>query len=125
MARRRSNQQPTRVPTGGPRGQRQQLEAAQNAIPLPRSGAGASATAPTPAGQPAAGGGSAGPAMMARPDVFAPTGRPGEPVTAGAPVGPGPQGRILPDDPVQFLRAIAMAHPTPGIMRLLERAARR
>ena len=121
MARRRSNQQPTRVPTGGPLGQRQQLEQAQNTIPLPRSGGVSTPPPPAPGGPPTPGSAAA---PVAPPNVFGPTGRPDEPVTAGAPVGPGPNGGMLPDDPVQFLRAIAMQYPSAGIQRLLERASR-
>lgn len=68
--------QPIRVPTGGSYGSATELAALQQAAPL----------AATPGGDaPPAGGG-----MPPITPMGAPTQRPDEPVTAGAPLGPGP-----------------------------------
>ena len=115
MPRNRKGTQPVRVPTGGPQGQRQQLETAQQVIPLP-AGSGPPGGAPPTNGA----------VPVARPDVFGATSRPGEPLTAGAPAGPGPNGiGMLPDDVDGFLRAIEMQYPSPGLRRLREFSASR
>lgn len=64
---------------------------------------------------------------MMPPDVFGPTGRPDEPVTAGAPAGPGPNGGMLPSDSLaSFLRAVVIeSGGDPNLMRMLERAVKR
>ncbi len=72
--------QPVRVPTGGPYGQAQRLAQQQQAAPLPASRGATPAGTPPPAGAAAA------------TNIFGPTRRPGEPVTAGAPLGPGDSG---------------------------------
>lgn len=89
--------QPMRVPTGGAYGQASDLAAMQRAAPLPQ------ATAPRPG--PSRG----GPAAGGVPDPFRPTERPGEPVTAGIPMGPGPMGpgSLVPEDPDMLIRAFA------------------
>ncbi len=110
MPRNRKGTQPVRVPTGGPQGQRQQLEGAQQAIPLPDRQGGGSGILPQPNGA----------APVERPDVFGATARPGEPLTAGATAGAGPNGvGMLPDDFIQGLRAIQMQFPSPGLARLI------
>lgn len=56
----------------------------------------------------------------------APTARPGEPLTAGIPLGPGPGPEVLTnpvggDDPVlDRLRALYLQFPTEHIRRLIE-----
>ncbi len=57
----------------------------------------------------------------------APTARPGEPVTAGLPVGPGPGPEVLGDvalggrdDTLAFLRALWIETEHPGIAALIE-----
>lgn len=117
MARRKSGEQPVRVPTGGDFGARKQLESMQQAIPLPATTGGSSPSPPT---QPPGGGGAAPLVDVQRPDIFGPTRRPDEPLSAGV-VGPG---GLLPDDPTELLRAVYLAFPSPGVRRLLERAAR-
>ena len=108
MPRNRKGTQPIRVPTGGPQGQRQQLETAQQVIPLPDRQGGAPAQ-------------TNGAVPVQRPDVFGATTRPGEPLTAGAAAGPGPNGiGMLPDDPIEFLRAIYLQYPSQGLRRLIE-----
>ena len=114
MPRIKKGTQPVRVPTGGPVGQRQDLETAQGAIPLPERREG------SPEDQ----GPSPGPnnpiIPVNRLDVFGPTGRPDEPLTAGASQGPGPgQIGMLPPDPIQELRATQMTFPSPGLGRLI------
>ncbi len=109
MPRNRKGTQPVRVPSGGPQGQRQQLETAQQVIPLPDRQSGGAPPAQTNG------------APVARPDVFGATARPNEPLTAGAPAGPGPNGiGILPEDHIQRLRAYQMQFPSPGLRRLIE-----
>lgn len=115
MARRKSGEQPVRVPTGGDFGARKQLESMQQSFPLPATGGGSAPPAPA-----AAGGGGSAPMPMPMPvDVFGPTQRPDEPLTAGA----GPEGvGMLPPDPAELLRAIYLRYPSPGTRRLLEYA---
>ncbi len=111
MPRNRKGTQPVRVPTGGPQGQRQQLETAQQVIPLPDRQSGGGPLSPQTNGA----------VPVERPDVFGATTRPGEPLTAGAAAGPGPNGiGMLPDDPIEFLRAIYLQFPSPGLRRLIE-----
>jgi hypothetical protein len=112
LARHRGTQK-VRVAPGGPQGQRQELEASQKAIPLPAPNSGGPAPVQGQAGSP-----------VVRPDVFGPTGRPGEPLTAGAAAGPGGDRLgMLPDDPAELLRAVYMQYPSPGVRRLLEKAS--
>ena len=110
MPRIKKGTQPVTAPSGGPIGQRQQLETAQEAIPLPERRGG------SPGGQEPG-----GPILpVNRLDVFGPTGRPDEPLTAGAPAGAGPgQLGMLPPDDVQFLRSVQMTFPSPGLRRLI------
>jgi hypothetical protein len=59
------------------------------------------------------------------PPIDAPTGRPNEPVTAGAPMGPGPGPEVLgpgvaPDDMVARLRAMYLRAPSEDLRELLE-----
>ena len=112
MPRIKKGVQPVTVPTGGPLGQRQQLETAQEVIPLPDRRGG------SPGGPPPPGGG--GPIPVDRLDVFGATQRPDEPLTAGAPAGAGPgQIGMLPPDYIQGLVAIQMEYPSPGLRRLI------
>ena len=115
MGRNRAGTQAIQVPTDTRFGQRKQLEAAQDAIPLPDNQT--QAPAPTQAG-------AAQPMPQSLVDVFGSSQRPSEPLTAGASMGPGPD-RLgeLPDDPIMLVRAIHMQFPSPGTARFLERAA--
>jgi hypothetical protein len=95
-------------------------EDAMRVVPIPQvagGGAGTPPVAPAPPGPP-----------VARPNIFGPTERPDEPITAGAALGPGPTtfGQ-LPDDGLDMLRAIVMngQDSTGAVRRLLEFAARR
>src|SRR5690349_10091301 len=94
------------VAPGQPYGQAAQQQRALSAVPEPTTG---------PIGAP-------------QPVPFdVPTQRPGEPVTAGAPVGPGPGPEVLPpamapsNDPVrQQLAALYRVNPNADVQRLLE-----
>lgn len=104
--------QPIRAPTGGPYGQRKQLEAAQRVQPLPNVVGGAGAQTGTPPG-PAA--------SIPATNVFAPTQRPLEPVTAGAPVGAGPNGPLAmyDNDIEKILQVIYEITRSPAVLRLM------
>lgn len=101
-----------KVPNGLPHGQRQVLEA--------QASAGASAGGSAPASSPPGGG---PPFRVPSGGIMGPTTRPGEPITAGAPVGagPGPEQPMLPDDPDLWLKTLAQKFPHPDIIALLER----
>lgn len=75
----RTDVQPQRTPTGLPYGEAGALTEAQRAAPLPESGPSA---APPP------------------PKLSEPTANPGQPVTAGAALGPGPGPEALAPQPV-------------------------
>lgn len=117
MGRNRAGDQPVRVPTDTRFGQRKQLEAAQGAIPLPDN----QTPTPTPTqGAPAQG------MPQSSVNVFGSSQRPSEPLTAGAPIGPGPSGpEDLPQDELEFLRAVRFRFPGPGLNRLIEFAGAR
>jgi hypothetical protein len=105
-----SKSQPLRVASGGAYGQRQAAEAQQGAAPMAAGG--------PPGG--ASGGSAPGGAGGGAPplDIFGPTGRPNEPVTAGL----DNQGLINPDDPDMMLKAIYQAFPHPSLARLMPEA---
>lgn len=65
------------------------------------------------------GGGAPGGVQL--PDVFGPTKRPGEPITAPP---PGAGAPVIPRDDAAVIRAAYQAHPTPELERLLERSTR-
>lgn len=81
------NHQPIAVKTGQTYGEAQRQERSQKALPLPAAPPGPSATGPSTPGAP-------GPDLAALlgslPGLTDPTNRPGEPLTAGLPFGPGP-----------------------------------
>tara|TARA_B100000214_G_scaffold119157_1_gene84125 strand:+ start:898 stop:1317 length:420 start_codon:yes stop_codon:yes gene_type:complete len=89
-------------------GESKAFEEQQQAAPLGDSGG---AMAPLPMAGP---GGSS-------PNVFAPTENPGEPITAGAPVGPGttPPPASLYDDVDILLSALYSVNPHPVIAELI------
>jgi hypothetical protein len=109
------NAQPVRTAPGQPYGQAVAQQRAQQAIPLP-------ATPPV----------QASPAPAVPPDpgmLHAPSARPGEPVTAGLPVGagPGPEalGTIPQNDQIlSNLYAAYRANPTEGLRALIEQTER-
>lgn len=109
--------QPVRVAPGGDYGDRKEMVQAQQGAPLPAEGG--------PAG---AGGGAGGRGGGVPPDgIFGPSGRPGEPMTAGVPFGPGDNGpaNLVDSDPDMLLRALYAESRHPDLARLLTRADRR
>lgn len=101
-----------------PYGENQALLDQQRAAPL---AAGAPSTPASQQGAPAGG----APINPAEFDAFRPTDRPGEPVTAGVPLGPGPSSVATAGDAAEeFLTALYQQFPHPHILRLLERARR-
>lgn len=116
--------QGVRVATGQPYGQASAQEAAQRAVPLPAAPR-VQAAPPQPA--PAALPGAAGPFTRA-------TERPGEPLTAGLSIGPGPGpeavvgrwgGLSQNDQLIAELKGLYGAFPSDDIARLLDYAERR
>jgi hypothetical protein len=112
--------QPIKAQPGQTYGKAKAQEDAQRVVPLPQvagGGAGTPPVAPAPPGPP-----------VTRPNIFGPTERPDEPLTAGAALGPGPStyGQ-LPDDGLDMLRALVVngQDQTGAVRRLLEFAARR
>ena len=110
--------QAVKVAPGGQYGSREQLAAAQHAIPLPNNVAvPQAAPAPTP---PAAG----PPALPGQSEFAGPSQRPGEPVTAGLPTGPGPGPEVLgpsnaPDTIGAQLRAVFAQYPNDDLLRVM------
>lgn len=106
--------QPVQAPPGQRYGARKAQEDAQRAIPLPAGG-----------GPPPAAPQQQAPAPpVPRPNVFGPSERPDEPITAGAVGGAGPT-PILPDmSGTELLRAlIVQGYDRNGVLRrMLERA---
>ena len=94
------NEQPVRTAPSAEYGSRVASERQQQAAPLPQ------VPRPVP--------------------LMAPSQRPGEPVTAGLPMGAGPGPEVLPtrgsDNTVAKLRALYQLHPSEDLRRLLARA---
>lgn len=108
--------QPVSAASGQRYGQRKAQEDAQRAAPMAGS-------QPTPSSP---GGGVQG-APVQRPNIFGPTDRPSEPLTAGAALGAGPsQLGMLPDDPFEVIRAVVLQgyDRTGALRRLLARATK-
>lgn len=124
MARQRPRKtQPVRAPSGGPYGQRSQLESAQRAIPLPASEGTTGAAPPGPAGTPPPPVSAGGTPATPPPAVVPPT--PPDLYAPADPNGPGFADPLLPEDPAEFLRAVYTMFPSPGLRALIERASRR
>lgn len=101
------------VPKGLPYGERQAREQALQAQPLPRQGG----APPAPPRRPGA--------LAEAVPLDAPTQRPGEPVTAGVPMGPGAGPEALgtvSQAPIDLLRVLYRRFPLESIRQLLERA---
>lgn len=98
--------QPVREYTGLDYGENKRLNDAQKALPLPNNTPQTPTAAAVPQRQP-----------VQRPNVFGPTQRPNEPLTAGA--------GLLPDDPIAHLRALYLKFPNEDLRRLIERASTR
>lgn len=106
--------------TGQQYGQQAKQIAAQRALPATPP------PAPGPPGNVAAGGGGTpapGPDPGSLGDLFGPTARPDEPLTAGMPFGPGPGAeavRSAPGDPdLDLLRRVFQAHPDTALGRII------
>lgn len=120
------NRQPVQVASGMPYGERQVLEAAQRAMPLPAAPSVPSASAPVPPRP-------QGPMPGAFGRFDRMTERPDEPLTAGMDMGPGPgrealaQGVMVTQDDqlVSQLRALYAIYPSSDVLRLLQVAESR
>jgi len=99
-----SGDSPPDVAPGQPYGQRAATEAQVAAAPMYDAASGAPSSRPAPSG---------GLPLAPLPDAFGPTRRPNEPLTAGQPA-PGDY-----YDPVQVLKAIWRAYPSPVIAGLI------
>lgn len=108
--------QPVRVASGGDYGSRQASVEQQQAAPLAAGGG-----APPPPGPPGAAGASP---VAPLPNPFGPSQRPGEPVTAGAALGPGQPAPNPRADAVAALQALFQAAPLPEVQAMLEQAQR-
>ncbi len=111
--------QPVRVASGQQYGQRQALEQAQKAVPLPQQN-----TPAPPGNQPSP---DMGMAQLPGANPFTrPTERPSEPVTAGLPIGPGPGPEALTtvapaqDQVGDVLRMLYAQNPNNDLLRLVE-----
>lgn len=107
---------PTAAP-GQPYGKAGQQLAAQRVIPMGSAPGGGVAPSASPSAPP--------PAPRPQPGSFGPldrpTERPDEPVTAGAPFGPGPGPQGTMTDPTgDYLRALYQIDPNPDVRELLE-----
>jgi hypothetical protein len=134
---RKRKQQPIAVPTGTSYGQGQALADAQRAIPLPTgaptvpSGPARTGGAPQPAGPrdplAAAIAAASGMAPPVAGGLTRPSDRPGEPVTAGLPIGAGagPEALGLPalpetDGALTDLIVAYQQNPSPALAKLIE-----
>lgn len=114
--RRDLNEMPVAAPTGLGYGERKAIEDAQRAVPVASPGVPpqAAPTSPPPATWPIPG---------TLTPLDAPSERPGEPVTAGLPIGPGagPEALGEVDDPtIDELRAAYMLRPSEYLRELIE-----
>lgn len=104
----RTDLQGPTAPTGLPYGDRAKLVAAQKAVPMgaPPGPASPAAPAGLPPSQPGAAGPAPAPGQVHPGGLTGPSQRPGEPVTAGLPIGAGPGPEVLsmnqgsPNDPI-------------------------
>lgn len=103
--------QPVTVATGQPYGERQALEGAQQAVPLPATPPGSS---PSP-GSAAAPPGAMPGAMPSMEGLFGASQVPGP----GGPLPPDAGRQFVPQDPDMLLKAIYQAYPHPEIARLM------
>ena len=107
------------VPKSAEYGQGERLRRSQQAVPLP---AAPPVGTPPPAGGAAAPGVWGGPQAGAPGDFLRPTERPDEPLTAGAPFGPGPMGptQTMGDPVLAQLQAYYQVLPTQDLADLIE-----
>ena len=57
--------------------------------------------------------------MAVAPNVFAPTERPGEPVTQGQPIGDGSGPTVIADNTDAILQALYQINPTPTLLEII------
>ncbi len=57
--------------------------------------------------------------MAVAPNVFAPTERPGEPVTQGQPIGDGAGPTVIADNTDAILQALYQINPTPTLLEII------
>ena len=57
--------------------------------------------------------------MPVSPNVFAPTERPGEPVTQGQPIGAGAGPTVIADNTDDILQALYQINPTPTLLEII------
>jgi hypothetical protein len=62
--------------------------------------------------------------MLANGDMFAPTARPGEPITAGAAIGPGGAPQRIPPDPDEALYVLYEMMPNDDMLAIIEQRRR-
>lgn len=102
----RGNAQPVRVAPGQEYGKGAAQQRAQQVIPLPTQPPQQRVTADEV------------------PNLFAPTQRPNEPITAGLPFGPGPGPRMdqraAPNPTSDFIRGLYLRAPTPELRELID-----
>lgn len=106
------------VPKSAEYGQSERLRRAQQAVPLAGPPQAPAPAPPAPGAAPAP---PPGPMAGEQGDLLRPTERPGEPVTAGVPFGPGPMGTQPGPDPVLAqLQAYYSVFPTQDLADLIE-----
>lgn len=121
MSQRTDGRQPVRYMSGGPYGEGQEMMDLQSSAPM--------AETPPVASRPRRA--AAAPTMgegMGLTSLFAPSQRPDEPVTAGAPFGPGPGPTMMPaanGKLASTLRKLVTSDESGSIARLLAMAERR
>ena len=124
MAKKRSNRGGYRKPNkpaavSGPGALSQRTDGKQPVVRMPDVAHGEQ-KALTEQQQAAPLGGAPNPAAAQAANVFAPTNRPGEPITAGAPIGDGPNPiKYIGDDKNLLLAAMYSVNPHPLIAELI------
>lgn len=112
MSRRTDGGVPQMTYTGEKYGENQAVNEQQSAAPMSQAAPGGGGPpSPRPVAQGPAG-------------IFGPSERPGEPLTAGIPWGPGGEGAhgpVLDDNPDLFLQALAAKYPHPDLIDLINR----
>lgn len=118
MSARTDGKVPQMLPTGGDYGDRKALQQQMQGASMNQPSPSAGGAGPSPAGAPGS--------QFGAQRAFAPTARPGEPLTAGVDMGPGEGAAkpVLPDDPYMVARALYQLSPTPELERLIARLAR-
>ena len=118
LSQRTDGKVPAMLPTGGDYGDRKALAEQQSAAPMTPSAPGGGGPSPAAAAR--------APGSQFGGSAFSPTGRPGEPLTAGIDWGDGPgaPAQHLPNDPYMAAKALYAISPTPELERLIARLSR-